>query len=55
LLVIARLVRATHENRMAQKARRERRCEQSAAEIMGGPDKPGHDEEILGSDGAAGR
>jgi hypothetical protein len=43
LIVIARLVRATHEHRMAQEGLQNRRSIPFDAEIMGGPDKPGHD------------
>jgi len=42
--VIARLVRATHDRRMSQENQRRRHREPSSAEIMGGPDKPGHDD-----------
>jgi hypothetical protein len=44
LIVIARLVRATHEHLMVQYGLRNRRFVLGDAEIMGGPDKPGHDD-----------
>jgi len=44
-----RLVRATHEHRIAPENLRQCRREFSNAEIMGGPDKPGHDESSLSS------
>jgi len=47
MIVIARLVRATHEHRMAHEGPRRRRCEFLKAEIMDGPDKPGHDELLI--------
>jgi hypothetical protein len=44
LIVIARLVRATHEHPMTKAGQRNGRCVLGDAEIMGGPDKPGHDD-----------
>jgi hypothetical protein len=44
LIVIARLVRATHEHLMMQAGQRNRRRVLGGAETMGGPDKPGHDD-----------
>jgi hypothetical protein len=51
LIVIARLVRATHEHRMAQEDLRRGRSIFFGAEIMGGPDKPGHDVILIESMG----
>jgi hypothetical protein len=44
LIVIARLVRATHCRLMAQEDLRRGRRVLGDAEIMGGPDRPGHDD-----------
>jgi hypothetical protein len=44
MIVIARLVRATHEHRIGQASPRCRPGAPFDAEIMGGPDEPGHDE-----------
>jgi hypothetical protein len=43
LIVIARLVRATHEHRGCRKTRGDAAIFLNA-EIMGGPDKPGNDD-----------
>jgi hypothetical protein len=44
LIVITRLVRVTYEHRIGQADLRSRRDRTGEAEIMGGPDKPGHDD-----------
>ncbi|MEO8115654.1 MAG: hypothetical protein ABI655_14800 [Phenylobacterium sp.] len=43
MIVITRLVRVIHEHRMAQEGLRSRRCISFDTEIMGGPNKSGHD------------